>query len=666
MRHPRSPSLASVALAVACLLLLFASPAQAQPAAQPFPDHELAALGPWGAVRAPTVVPLLAGGDGGARSGRAPRAYDTLALVGDVAVDPSTGVVDGTFTITLRAEASAYPDLYLLIDRGLTFTDATADGYSVELEASPYDVFQYAYLTFSPDVPAGEQIVLTVRYGGTLECAPTGPRDSQYCGMDGGLAYFMDGGLFPYLMDGGDPYRFDSYERTTTLRVPSGPDVLGAGSLQSRADDGTTLTTVWHAGKFSSGMTFIALVGDLDSLPVDGTTPPTSIGYVAGSETWVSDMAGWEQTILPYIAAQAGQPLPFDELTVFKLPEVAGFPGTATHSMVYLAEYYGNRGPEYFAEVLAHETVHLWWGILVAPTDISAWLVEGPAMFTQYEYAAETFHATEDRDDYLGSRYHFNELLLRYLTDPATLPDLVLPSDAAYPSELIESVTWAYYKSSAVLAHLQLAIGEAAFQQTLRDYAAECAYAACTTSDFRTAAEGASGRNLGFFFDQWVYGTSYPHLAVGFTQQAQGDGVRVSVTLTQDLNITLPLELLLTHVDGSREARSVTLEGHSGTFELDVGSSVRSVRPNPRHDAIVWSRSAELADPDFTGQVDGRDLIRCARLDGVKAIGRDPAQYATSAVDVAFDPRCDLNEDQVIDSLDLDIIDERFGTGVSP
>ena len=657
---------------LALAILLVATAAQARRPPRVIPDHELATrVAPWLGLGPASRLPVPFGPHAPPLPGsgsRAPRAFDLLTEAGDVTIDPTTGLVDGTTTLTLHAESTATPDLALLVDQGLSFVTATAPGYTVAINASPYDVLTYAELTFSPKVPIGQDVTLTVTYSGTLLCQQSGARDSQYCGMGGALDYFMDGGPFPMVLDGGDPYRFDTYQRDMVLHVPSGGNVLASSDLQSTDDDGTTLTTTWHAAEFSTGMFFIMLAGDFGSAPVPGVTPPSNIGHVQASTSWVSEMAGWETHIIPFIDTQVGQSLPFAGLTVFKLPELAGFPGTATYSMVYLAEYYASGGAEYFEETLAHETVHLWWGILVAPTDISSWLVEGPAVFTQYDYTAATHHGSEDRTQYLGSRYHWNELLVRYLTNPATLPDLVLPNAIGYPNTLNEQVTWAYFKSSATLEHLEVIVGETAFAAGLKAYGAACEYAPCTTADFRTAMEQASGQDLGFFFNQWVYDTNYPKVLVAFTQQGDqpGGGSKVSVTLTQDLDLTVPLELLLTRRDGSIETHAVTLQGTSGSFDIDAAGPVRSVRPNPRQDAIVWSHSAELADPDFTGQVDGRDLIRCARLDGVKAISGDPAVDSIYAVDLDFEARCDLNDDTNIDQTDLDTIIERFGTGVQP
>jgi len=100
-------------------------------------------------------------------------------------------------------------------------------------------------------------------------------------------------------------------------------------------------------------------------------------------------------------------------------------------------------------------------------------------------------------------------------------------------------------------------------------------------------------------------------------------------------------------------------------FDFTLPGRVRAVRPNPRHDSIVWSRSAQDGDVDFTMEVDGLDLIRCARLDGRSALTAPLSEASFGDVDIEFDPRCDFDDDGSIGQADLDVVVASFGAGVS-
>ena len=590
-------------------------------------------------------------------------AFDYLSFDQNVTLDPDTGAASADISVSVRSVSPSSTAFYFFIDEGLAFTDAQAAGYTVTVIESNRSPFNYTTVNVSPAVPAGEEVTFTFSYSGTLLCNPYGARVHTYCGLGAELNHFLMGSVFPILMDALDPYGVDVMSRSLALRTPSGPDALVSADFVSEADDGTTRTTVWQADEFSSAMHFIAVTGDFTQVAVPGASPPFFVAHLTNSIEWTSDMVGWMQNIVPFLDDQTGMLFPFNQVNVVKLPWIEGFPGTATHSMVYLSEVYGMRSAEEFEETLAHETSHLWWGVLVNPVDDSMWLIEGPAVFSQYDYTAASHYPHRDRDDYLAERYHWNTLLVRYLTDPASIPPLVLPPGTDPPDTVNTYTTWAYFKASATLDYLRVILGEEVFAQGLRDYAAACLLASCDTQDFRQAMETASGRDLEPFFTQWVYETHYPVVTVGFSGDRQ-----VEVSLDQpyiDLALThLPLVLQAKLADGSTQSLEVLLEKQSDSFAFQLPSEPVSIRPNPRQDTIVWSRPAVDGDVNFDMEVDGLDLIRCAFRDGlVPVTSANPSIYD---LEMNFDPRCDFNDDEAINDADLDVIQNTFGTLRSP
>lgn len=644
--------LAEMRVLLFSIVLVYCLPAEARQPPRVLPEHVL-----YGISRPPRPPAL----------DRVPYgvgpAFNYLTMDQDVTLDPDTGVTDATIKISVRSINPSTTAFYLLIDEGLAFTDAQAAGYTVTVIESSYPPFNYAEVTVSPAVPAGEEVTFTLSYSGTLQCNPYGSRVYTYCGIGTVLNHFIEGSVFPLMMDALDPYGVDVMSCTLALHTPSGSDALVSADFVSEADDGTTRTTVWQADEFSSSMYFIAITGDFTQVAVSGSTPPFFVAHLTSSTEWVTDMVGWMQSIVPFLDDQTGMIFPFNQVNVVKLPWIEGFPGTATHSMVYLSEVYGIRSAEEFEEMLAHETSHLWWGVLVNPVDNSQWLIEGPAVFSQYDYTTTVHYPHRDRDEYLAERYHWNTLLVRYLTDPESIPPLVLPPGVEAPDTVNTHTTWAYFKSSATLDYLRVILGEETFAEGLRGYAAACLLTSCDTQDFRLAMEAVSGRDLGPFLTQWAHETNYPVVTVGFTGDQQ-----IEVTLDQpyiDRALThLPLVLQANLTDGSTQTLQVVLEKQNDSFTFQLPSEPVSIRPNPRQDTIVWSRSAQDGDVNFDMEVDGLDLIRCAYREGlVPVTSANPSIYD---VDMDFDPRCDFNDDRVIDQTDLDIILTAFGTLRSP
>jgi hypothetical protein len=385
----------------------------------------------------------------------------------------------------------------------------------------------------------------------------------------------------------------------------------------------------------------------------------TEVFTTSDGPGYASEMAGWMQDILPFIDAQAGQKLPYPELKVFKLPVgwLNIFRGTAGHGLTLLSEDYASGSADYFEETLAHENAHQWWGVLVSPTDIGTtrWLVEGLATFSQIDYAAQVQHAGTPREEYLARRYREHWMLVKYRGDPA-LP-LVVSSWTEAPTDSVQDTLWAYIRSSAFIEYLRVIVGDEVFAGVLRSWAKGCAQKLCDSADFLALIEKASGQKLAGVFAQWVWAGSAAEPRIGFSQ-ASG---KLSVTAADVGGLSLPMELWITLADGSVKKQRVTFEAGQ-PVTITEPAPVRSVRPNPRQDGMIWSRSATAADLDFDGEVDGIDVIHCAFRLGKSADPSQPEGEGIWASDLDFDPRCDVDENGSISESDLAVVAGAFGT----
>ncbi|MCC6903313.1 MAG: hypothetical protein IT377_30350, partial [Polyangiaceae bacterium] len=385
---------------------------------------------------------------------------------------------------------------------------------------------------------------------------------------------------------------------------------------------------------------------------------PTNVFTTSAAPSYGAEFVSWMQNILPFVDAQAGQKLPYAELKVFKLPLgwLNIFRGTAGHGLTLLSEDYGSGSADYFEETLAHENAHQWWGVLVSPTDVitTRWLVEGLATFSQIDYAAQYQHAEVPRDEYLARRYREHWMLVKYMGD-ASLP-LVAQSSSEIPDDSIQNTLWAYIRSSAFIEYLRVVVGDAAFATILKSWAKDCGQKLCDTADFLALIEQKSAEDFDPVFAQWVYAGTAAEPRIGWSQAAG----KLSVSAADVDGLVIPLELVITLADGSVKKQRVRFEG-SKPLELAEAGVVRSVRPNPRQDGLVWSRSAVAGDIDFDGEVDGLDVIHCAWRLGRVA---DPSQADGEGIwssDLDFDPRCDTDGNASIGDSDLASVTGAFG-----
>ena len=76
------------------------------------------------------------------------------------------------------------------------------------------------------------------------------------------------------------------------------------------------------------------------------------------------------------------------------------------------------------------------------------------------------------------------------------------------------SASLVYNKSAMVLHMLRRLVGDEAFFFGLRRFYAEWRFKKAGTDDFRVAMEAATGRDLGPFFEAWIFGVAIPRVAL--------------------------------------------------------------------------------------------------------------------------------------------------------
>jgi len=182
--------------------------------------------------------------------------------------------------------------------------------------------------------------------------------------------------------------------------------------------------------------------------------------------------------------------------------------------------------------LIAHELAHQWFGDLITMKSWQdIWLNEGFATYSEALYF-------EHRD---GRAVYQN-----YMTNMSNgIPSAgsVFVRDTSSVSTIFNSGL-VYRKGAWVLHMLRHVIGDSTFFQLLRSYVADPRYrfGNATTEDFKNLAEQISGKELDWFFEQWVYRAGRPGLIYAWKwegaqlflrlkQTQNGDGYRLPLTL---------------------------------------------------------------------------------------------------------------------------------------
>lgn len=219
-----------------------------------------------------------------------------------------------------------------------------------------------------------------------------------------------------------------------------------------------------------------------------------------------------------------------------------------------------------------HELAHMWYGDKVTyATFDHVWLGEA---FATYAEALWQEHASG------SAAYHTYVNNWTYtITDP-----IVDPVADGYD-------TYVTYRRGAWVLHmLRHTIGEAAFFQTLKNWATppspatpQSGYRSAYSAQFQQTAEAASGMNLSAFFAQWLYrpdtdGATLPDYRFEGSSSKTGSDYNVAFGIEQlqtgSVPFTMPLDVKVTMSDGSSTVAVIQNASKTlASYNINVGAS---------------------------------------------------------------------------------------------
>ncbi|HKV72394.1 MAG TPA: M1 family aminopeptidase [Gemmatimonadales bacterium] len=323
-----------------------------------------------------------------------------------------------------------------------------------------------------------------------------------------------------------------------TYRVPKGYQFSSSGRLADSARSGDTVITRWRTERPTVWECFN--VGHMDEQHVsDARIPPVvvqmntsahkSLDNFLGQETALiadaggsssrlamltrsdalEDVTGDVANSLAFFTSQFGPPL-YSQYYATEVPVNYGqaFPG-----MIYLSNYtyFGTRYSGHEESFRSHEMAHQWWGIGVMPAGLrDAWLQEGFANFSALWYAQVIMR---DTAKFYAQINGWRDSLVSRGPDVAPLGLGFRARSEDHPGDYGLIV---YQKGAWVLQMLRNLMldfrtyKEDGFAGTMRDFYTRFRGKKASIQDFQRVVEEHAGQPMGWFFDEWVYGSAIP------------------------------------------------------------------------------------------------------------------------------------------------------------
>ncbi len=258
---------------------------------------------------------------------------------------------------------------------------------------------------------------------------------------------------------------------------------------------------------------------------------------------------------------------PYDRMTVVE--------GLVSGGMEYpmLTLVGGQMDDDELFRVIVHETGHEWFPMQVSSDEKRyAWMDEGLTSFDE----AEGVRAVLGHDDERTQQGEY----LSYVGRGAERPMLVHADE--YPDAASYTVA-TYDKPTAMMRALRGVLGDSTFQRAYREYGRRWQWKHPRPEDFWHTFADVSGRDLSWFWREWVMESWTLDQAIGAVHE-RGDSLEVVIE-NRDRAV-MPVRLAVTREGGTVERREIPVDvwlggARADTVRLEDGPRVTRIEIDP-------------------------------------------------------------------------------------
>jgi aminopeptidase N len=410
--------------------------------------------------------------------------YDVSHYSLTLSYEPASNQLAGTAVVT----ATATQDLsrFDLDLRGFSISRLLVNGQAATFTREGE---QELVITPSAGLPSGSQFTVTIDYAGIppVITDPDGSIEGWVPTDDGAFVVGEPQGSPGWYPANDNPRDKATYDFRVT--VPEGLTVMANGVLVSRTPHNGTTTWVWSEADPMAPYLATTTLGVFDlTISNVGNIP----SYVAVDPTLSKgNVLRKLPDIVSYYSSIYGR-YPFNAVgSIVDDAKVVGYSLETQTKPVY------DRMPD--EATLAHELSHMWFGDSVTLTEWpDIWLHEGFATWSEWIWSEHEGNKTAQK--YFDNLYNTPAQDTVFWTPPPAVPGT--------PALMFNGTI--YNRGGMTLQALRQKVGDFAFFQIMRTWAADNRYGNVTTAQFIALAEQVSGMQLDHFFDVWLFQPEKP------------------------------------------------------------------------------------------------------------------------------------------------------------
>ncbi len=373
------------------------------------------------------------------------------------------------------------------------------------------------------------------------------------------------------------------YDKATSeflITAPARYQVVSGGLLEAESDlgDGRRLTHWKQSVPIASWLNAIGVAqfaahhaGIVKGVPLESWV------YHQDGERVTPLLEGPARRVLEFYSEHVG-PYPYEKLAGVQAAGVSG--GTEHASAIFYGE--NNLSGRAVTGLVAHEVAHQWFGNSVTERDWDdVWLSEGFAtyftlLFQEHDSGRDAFLTGLDR-----SR---NAVFAAERRSPG-LP--VIHDNLSDTKRILNGLV--YQKGGWTLHMLRSLLGTDTFWAGIREYYRRYRDRSASTADFQQVMEETSGKDLAWFFAQWLKRAGSPELKGSWRYYPERKLIEIELSQVQPGEpYRLPIEFGIT-AEPTAQPRNekVEMTDRHACFEIKADTAPKAVTFDPNRSVLA-------------------------------------------------------------------------------
>ncbi len=314
------------------------------------------------------------------------------------------------------------------------------------------------------------------------------------------------------------------------VRVPKPLIAISNGELIATEEDDDDKIYHWSQQQIHPTYLMTLAVGDFAEIRDEWNGKPVTYYVEKGREADAKRSMGKTPRMMEFLSEKYGYAYAYPKYAQVCVDDFifGGMENTSTtlltdRCLLDAKAALDNRNTE---SLVVHELAHQWFGDLVVIKHWShAWVKEGMASYSEVMWTEHEYGADEAAYYRLGeARSYLAEDSGRYRRPMVT--HVYREAIELYDRHI-------YEKGSCVYHMIRTELGDEMFWQAMQTFVQDNAHKTVETIDLLRAIEKASGRNLLFLFDQYVYRGGHPDFKVAYSWDSDANLAKITITQTQ-------------------------------------------------------------------------------------------------------------------------------------